>query len=91
MSKRLYRVEVSAYAYVLSDSEVEAEREAITALRTCPDGCSDLEGIAVLIRNVNNILPEWRDALPFGAQDGDERTIRQILEEETVNGEDARI
>ena len=80
MAKKLYRVELFFAVFVLADSEQDAEREAAAAFRLYPDECGDPDSIATELRTLTSIPPDWLDALPFGADDGDERTIKQVLE-----------
>lgn len=84
MSKKLYRVEVAFSVYVLAESDSDAETEARAAYKHYPDECGEPDSIATLLHGVGSVPPEWLDALPFGADDGDERTVRQVLEAQNV-------
>ena len=69
---KLFDVEACIRLIVVARSEREAERIATDNL------VDELDGAHVLaseVSSIDNVDPEWKDALPYGAHD--ERTVRE--------------
>lgn len=73
--KRIFEVTVTKTILVLAEDEREAELEAGT-YESEEDGSIDVLGE---VTSIDRVPEEWKDALPFGDQEGD-LTVRQILE-----------
>lgn len=82
--KRLFEVTVTKTILVLADDEREAELEAGT-YESEEDGSIDVLGE---VTSIDRVPEEWKDALPFGDQEGDltvrQKTVAQLDELEKI-------
>ena len=77
---KVWEVEVRGTMYVVADDEYGAEDAAREALNYHTDDCS-VEVDATEIATDEAVDTDWRNAIPFGAADGDERTVVERLTE----------
>ena len=87
MSKRLFEVEISATIFVVAEDEDEAEDVGMVAVSHDPDSCGLTASVGEMIGWDARCVPsEWREVIPFGADEDDDRTVadwvQEMLEEE---------
>jgi hypothetical protein len=78
----IYRVELTAEAYVMADSPEAAAKYARRKWRDEIDGLTLDVAFTTEVKSADDVPCDWNEALPFAGEgmNRDERTIRQILE-----------
>jgi hypothetical protein len=74
--EKIWEVEASGTMYVTADDDMEATDIAEQALRDNRWDCG-IEFDATECTSIDHVDHDWRDAIPFGGADGDERTVDQ--------------
>ena len=77
MALKLYRVDIDAVAYVVADSQDEAEQQIRAAMHYCDDEL----GAMIYASEYAGGLPssDWVDSIPFGA--ANDRTVREWIDD----------
>ena len=71
----LWRVTVEYELLVVADSERQAESEA--EYHAGEDGSEPSLTVATRVQKIEDVPDEWRDSIPFGGDQKDERTCRE--------------
>lgn len=74
-ASRLWRVTVEYELIVVADDEWRAALEG--EFYAGEDGSEASSTMAHPIKSIEEVPQEWRDAIPFAGERGDERTVRE--------------
>ena len=77
----IYRVIVSKVVYAVADQrgELTMLSNAQRTARCAIDDSGDWDVDAVRVDSLASIPTDWRDAIPYGEQGCDDRTIEQLF------------